>query len=255
MSIMDSYCMKMPSPQNALDIFAGEWACYLPGGLTAGAMNLHSDARTIMMQEALGSFAGLDVLELGPLEGAHTAQLQWMGANSILAIEANQRAYLKTLISKEILGLDRARIMLGDFNSYLTSSTKRFDFILAAGVIYHMANPVETLGLILKHTDKIGIWSHYYDKALHDNDGLKHKFSRDAEKLEGFGITVGCHRQDYAESLNFKGFSGGGQLFSYWIPKQGWFDIFEHHGFTLEILQDQPDHQHGPSFTAVGKRK
>ena len=48
--------------------------------------------------------AGKTVLELGPLEGAHTYQLHQRGAN-IVAVEASKQAYLKCLITKEIVGL------------------------------------------------------------------------------------------------------------------------------------------------------
>lgn len=254
MSVLDSYCMKQPSNQNALDIFSGEWASSIPGGVDSGSADLFSDPRISAMQQELGSMAGLDVLELGPLEGGHTALMHWMGTNSILSIEASQRAYLKTLITKEIFGLNRARILLGDFNEYLRKSTKQFDFILASGVIYHMKNPVETLGLILRHTDKVGIWSHYYDDSLQSTKQLRQKFSAKPETLDAFGINASCHRQEYAEDVATHKFCGGGQSYSYWIPKDDWFRIFDHHGFELQILQDTPDHPNGPSMTAVAKR-
>jgi hypothetical protein len=42
---------------------------------------------------------GRRVLELGPLEGAHTHMLEQHGADSIVAVKANRSAYSKCLIT------------------------------------------------------------------------------------------------------------------------------------------------------------
>lgn len=87
----------------------------------------------------------LTVLELGPLEAGHTYMLEKMGARSIVAVEANSRAYLKCLIVKELFELKRAKFLLGDFVAYLKNNTRHFDLCLASGVLYHMQNPAELL--------------------------------------------------------------------------------------------------------------
>ena len=109
-SILDAYVKSAPSAQNALDIFKGEWASVLPppyNHLQAGGIPLFQDQRAAWALEQLGGCQGQRVLELGPLEGAHSYILQQHGAASVTAIEANTRAYLKCLIVKELLGLDR----------------------------------------------------------------------------------------------------------------------------------------------------
>ena len=63
------------------------------------------------LAETLGGLQGRDVLELGPLEAAHTAALLQAGARSVLAIEANKQAFLKCLIVKELCGLRDASFM------------------------------------------------------------------------------------------------------------------------------------------------
>ena len=67
---------------------------------------------------------GFRILELGPLEGAHTYQLEKLGAAEIVAIEANKEAFLKCLIIKELAQLERARFLLGDFVTYLEFSLR-----------------------------------------------------------------------------------------------------------------------------------
>ena len=85
----NSYVTGFPTPQQAVDIFRGEWSL-----------------------AEIGGAKGKNVLELGPLEGGHTYMFHQAGAESIIAIEANTRAYLKCLIAKEIFGLEPGPIPL-----------------------------------------------------------------------------------------------------------------------------------------------
>ncbi|WP_207954636.1 hypothetical protein [Saccharopolyspora elongata] len=74
-SILDEYVTSAPSPQNAVDVFAGEWSSQLPAPLQhvqAGPLPLFDDARVSWAIECFGGVAGSRVLEIGPLEGGHT---------------------------------------------------------------------------------------------------------------------------------------------------------------------------------------
>src|SRR6187200_3094366 len=111
-----------PSHQNAVDIFQGKWASDFSEvcpGLRAGQRQLFTlDSRPRNAARLLGVNGRLDgmrVLELGPLEGAHTYQLEKLGAARVLAVEANAEAFLKCLITKEIADLRVAKFMHGDF--------------------------------------------------------------------------------------------------------------------------------------------
>ena len=112
--------LRPPSIQNAIDIFAGKWAsdlgpvCDVTG---TGSSDLFRDPRPQMAADALGHERRLDgfrVLELGPLEAAHTYLLERLGASEIVAVEANTEAFLKCLIVKEALGLTNAQFLCGD---------------------------------------------------------------------------------------------------------------------------------------------
>ena len=138
-SIMDSYVANSPTPQNAVDLFKGEWSSKLPDDIRveSGTAELFSDARILQMLDRLGGIEGLSVLELGPLEAAHTTMLDRAGAASVTAVEANTRAYMKCLIVKELLGLKVSKFLLGDLNAYMEETTERFDLCVASGVLYH----------------------------------------------------------------------------------------------------------------------
>lgn len=108
LNILDSYVKNAPSDQNAIDIFPGEWASMFPppfNTLKAGGIPLFQDSRVAWAFERLGGVVGQNVLELGPLEGGHSYMLELAGAASVIAIEANTRAYLKCLVVKEIFNL------------------------------------------------------------------------------------------------------------------------------------------------------
>src|ERR1035437_8430204 len=99
-SILDSYVRTAHSVQNALDIFVSEWASRLPppwSKCAAGGIPLFEDGRIVWALQQLGGCEGQRALELGPLEGGHSYMLESHGAASVLAVEANTRAFLKCL--------------------------------------------------------------------------------------------------------------------------------------------------------------
>src|SRR5580704_19164484 len=111
----DRYVSSEPCLQNAVDAVAG-WNTMFPPQyeVKAGSLACYNDARIAWAMECFGSLEGRHVLELGPLEGGHTSMLDAAGAR-VDAIEANQLAFIRCLIAKEILGLTRVKFWLGDF--------------------------------------------------------------------------------------------------------------------------------------------
>src|SRR5689334_5536438 len=168
-SALDQYTRSPPSPENALDIFAGEWLCKLPppfAGLQAGTIPAFDDPRLHWGLGELGGVADQRVLELGPLEGAHSYLLERAGAADVLAVEANTHAYLRCLVVKEILALRRCRFVLGDFVRLLETDATRFDVCIASGVLYHLRDPARLIALLARVTDRLFVWTHYYDPAV-----------------------------------------------------------------------------------------
>ena len=194
-------------------------------------------------------------LSLGRLRRGHTYMLESLGAESILAIEANKRAYLKCLIVKEILGLNRSRFVLGDFVSFLRENETPFDVCLANGVLYHMRNPCELIHLISKASKKVVLWTHYYDKELiQAKDIVAGKFSG-ALKNSYNGFDHVLHKYIYGDALNWTGFCGGSSSYSYWMSREDILACLRFFGFQdLSIGFEDPDHQHGPCFCIVGVR-
>jgi hypothetical protein len=257
-NILDHYVRSAPDPQNALDIFRGEWTSRLPGpwaGLRAGDAGLFDDDRIRWAAEQLGGFEGRHLLELGPLEAGHTAMLEQLGAASVLAVEASTRAYVKCLVVKELLQLRRARFLCGDFVAFLRSSTERFDACIASGVLYHVQQPLELLHLLARTTDRLFLWTHYYDAEAvrRDPDLARHFPSSSPAEYEGFQHTL--YRYEYLEYLQFKTFTGGGATFSHWLTRGDILTYLGRLGFTdLRVGFDAPIHPHGPSFAVAARR-
>lgn len=261
MQILDRYVTSAPSVQNALDIFSGEWASKLPGylqSIEAGQIRLFQDPRIQWAVEKFGGIQGDRVLELGPLEAGHTYMLEKLGAASIIAVEANTRAYLKCLIVKEIMGLTRTHFLCGDFVEYLRNSPDKFDVCFASGVLYHMLNPVELLTLMAEVSDKIFIWTHYYDaEIIHRNAIVAPKFT-DSIAADHNGFKHTLYRYEYATALDSPGFCGGSNPFSYWMNREELLSCLGYVGLTnIDIKFELPDHPNGPclALTAIRPRE
>ena len=200
MTILDQYTTAAPSLQSLLDLFRDEWSSKLPdplADLKAGSAQLFEDARINWITEQIGGFQAKTVLELGPLEAGHSYMMQQNGAESILAVEANSRAYLKCLIIKEMFQLDRVRFLYGDFIEFLKFSEARFDFCMASGVLYHMRNPIELIDLIAQAADQVFIWTHYYDAdLLNTNPTMSYRITTGTPSIyKDFSHTL--YRQEY----------------------------------------------------------
>jgi hypothetical protein len=259
MNILDAYITKAPSPQNILDIFSGEWSSRLPASnnlVTApGHAALFEDPRIDWAASILGGFTGKICLELGPLEGGHSYMMQKMGAKKIIAIEANSRAFLKCLCIKEIFELDKVEFKLGDFMLFLGNDESRYDLVLASGVLYHMEEPIELLRLISRVSDKVFLWTHYYDEnIISRRSDLARKFSG-VSSLEYGGVTYEYSTQSYKNALNWLGFCGGPNTVSKWMTRESIIKALEQFGFTdIKIGFEQLNHQNGPSFAICAKK-
>ena len=246
-----------PSPQTALDSVRVPWASRFPiTGIQSGDANLFDDERVRWAIEELGGVGGATCVELGPLEGGHSYMLQQAGAASVTAVEANKDAFLKCLVTKELLGLERCSFLCGDVLEYLSSTPDRFDVCWCVGILYHMVEPVQLLDLISKRADRLYIWTHYYDAVkLSGRRGKGARFAN-AQVIQathsGFDYTL--HRQEYGWTERLGGFLGGTRPYSHWLTLPDLLGALEHfgwHDIRTRIAEDTP---HGPAVDLVATR-
>jgi len=218
--------------------------------IITGNAELFNDTRIKWAEKQIGGFNGKNIIELGPLEGGHTYMVEKMGASSITAIEANTRAYLKCLITKEIFDLKKVKFLLGDFNKYFEQYEESFDICLALGVLYHSTEPGKLLALIAAKSKAIVLWTHYYDK---NNISEQHrKKFKSEEKLEINGYKYTAHKYMYQDALSWSGFCGGAMPFSYWIKREDIIGILKHSGYRNIIMgPEEPNHVNGSALTLV----
>lgn len=240
-----------PDVQSAVDIFKGEWASKIPvKGIESGSAPLFADERLVNLFGSEG-IEGKDVLELGPLEGGHSYMLDAKGAHSVVAVEANARAFLKCLLVKEILGLKSVKFLLGDIYEYLKTDSKTYDLVLSFGVLYHLRDPqkmFELLGPRVKTGGRLFLWTHFWRETIESECiTLKGHFTaiREAKLPDGKSVTL--HRHEYGSSIFNKGFFGGNAPYSEWMTRQGILDAAKVNGFVPEIDNDL-NHDNGPSL-------
>ncbi|MBV9282959.1 MAG: methyltransferase domain-containing protein [Chloroflexi bacterium] len=257
--VLDLHVRSAPSPQTALDIFAGEWASRLPGPLgdcAAGTVPLFEDDRVTWVVSVLSGIEGASVLELGPLEGGHTYMLEQHGAAEIVAVESNAHAYLRCLIVKELLELRRARFLCGDCVAYLRANDRRFDLCFASGILYHMTNPAELLALVAGVSDRVFLWTHYYEPdVVSRTPHLAAKIAGSVPAEHG-GFHHTLYRYLYADALQLSGFCGGANAYSHWMTREDILAGLRHFGLTnIRVNFDHPDHPNGPAFAVLASRE
>jgi len=255
-AVLSNYVKKSPHHQNAIDIFKNEWSSKLPSGLRAGDHNLFDNDLIKWAEKEMGGFKNQTFLELGPLEAGQTYMLEKRGAQSILAIESHTRAFLKCLIVKEIYGLKNSNFLLGDFIEFLKDyKGKKFDVCLASGVLYHMINPVELLFLISRVSDKIILWTHYYDRDIIGSDVKKsYKFGKaSTETYNGFSHVL--HRYNYLNAMDSAAFCGGSNPYSNWMTRDDILKLLGQLGYQdIRIKADVKEMPNGSVISLVALR-
>ena len=254
---LDEYVTNFPSHQNAIDALPGWNQAFQPElGLEAGKVHLHHDPRILWAIEQMGSLSGKHILEIGPLEAAHTWLLDQHGAALIDAVEANKLCYLRCLVTKEILQLKSARFHLGDCQLWLEQRPDRYDFVIASGVLYHMQDPIRFLEAIAARTDAIFIWTHYADdEAMPPDDPRRGAFVGQPEVRQHLGLNIHLHPRSYLGAWKDKAFCGGMHDLHRWIDKKDLLEFLRALGFDdLRIWNDEPNHAFGPAFSLFARR-
>jgi hypothetical protein len=218
---------RAPSFQNAVDALPG-WNCHFPVeyGLTAGRLPAFDDPRITWAIERYGDLTNRKVLELGPLEAAHTSMLARAGAH-VDAVEANRLAYLKCLVTREILDFPNTRFYLGDFVQWLEQTDARYDLVVASGVLYHMREPLRLLRAMSERADAIYLWT-----VMVDDYELPHSAT---QKFEGLDVRL--YVRGYGDRS--VAFCGGAMDFPNWMHRDDILAVLAALGYDdVTVLND-----------------
>jgi hypothetical protein len=254
---LDEYVTAMPSAQNAIDLVPG-WNHMFPPevGVTAGTAKLYADPRIVWALKQFGSISGRRILELGPLEAAHTYMLHRQGPALIDAIEANKLSFMRCLITKNLLRLDSANFMLGDFEKWLETSQDQYDLVVASGVLYHMADPVRLIELISQRSNALYLWTHYYGEAeMPEGDSRRKAFSGQVIIRPFDGLDIRLHKRSYHGAWKNKSFCGGIYDDHSWLEKEQLFALLIKVGYNvIQTEHDSMDNPHGPCISIFARR-
>jgi hypothetical protein len=255
---LEKFELRYPSLQNAIDIFGGRWAsdlsrvCSVAG--TGGADLFVGDPRPAMAAKAFRPetlrLDGMHILELGPLEAGHSFQLEKLGAEYVLAVEANVEAFLKCLVVKELLDLKKCHFMLGDVVEFVTKTNEKFDMVFSSGILYHMKDPITLIAAICSITDQCFVWTHYYDNESGNKEGPRRKI-----RVSRQGFDADYFELEY-NNMQEGTFWGGNTNIRAWMTKEGIMDSFRHFGLErVTVIQDTPGHPHGACMSFVAQRR
>lgn len=163
--------------KKAFDILKG-WTTNF--GDNTGRLDLCNDERLLWH---LQNVEGKTVLELGPLEGAHTKTMEEKGFH-VTAIEGNENNFLKCLIVKNEFNL-KAKFIYADFCEWIKNTSLRFDIVSAAGVLYHQQNPADLIFELARITDTVIVWSQVASSKI--PSGSEHEVSGYKGKVNYYG--------------------------------------------------------------------
>ncbi len=252
-----SFVTTAPSAQTAIDAVPDDWASKFPPPLRdahAGVAELFEDPRIAWAIERLGGVADQTVLDLGPLEGAHSYMAEQAGARRVVGVEANRKAFLKCLVTKELLELRRCSFRCGDVSQFLDTTDERFDVCIACGILYHMVEPVRLIDLISGVASRLIVWTHVFDQPALNNRHLEGKLTGPQE-VDYRGFVHRVYRHNYGLDSWLNGFFGGTQAHSNWLPREELLRCLEHFGWSnIEIAFDEPTHPNGPALALVASK-
>lgn len=252
----DSYETRAPSAQNCIDLIPG-WHTHFPPkvGVVAGDVIHFADDRIVWALDRFGDVRDRNVLEIGPMEGAHSALLESYGAN-VTAVEASKSGFLKCLITKEIVGLSRTRFLLGDCIPFLEENETRYDFIVASGVLYHMRDPLRFLEAVASRTNKLFLWTSCIDEVAKDETPETEVYRREREDVTFHGQPVTLYRRGYLGAQHTAQFCGGIFDDPRWMDRSGLFECLRLLGFTkIEVAHEAKPLPLEPCFSIFASKE
>jgi len=244
--IEDKFVASAPTNQHGVDCFPGLWYSKFPDAYEAqgGDCLVFDDSRLEWGMQHFEPTNQWDVLELGPLEGAHGYYMEKnTPVRSITAVEANRHCWVKCLITKEITDLRRTRFLLGNFVEFLKGSTKQYELCLAIGVLYHMKDPLELLRLISRATDRVIFWTQLA--------GEKQIAEWQPVEVQDGVFKAQGYVNDYAGGEALGSYIGGIENYAVWLTRESLVAALGHYGFTHITFGHEGENQFGKEATLV----
>ncbi len=235
--------------QKLFDSEQGWTSAFVIDGKTyGGSTPLENDPRLLWHIEQAGGVRGKSVLELGPLEGAHTKTLFDHGARQVIAIEGNPGCYRRCRVVQDVFNLDRVTFLQSDFckaAAAYADTKARFDIVSAAGVLYHQLNPAKLIFDLAKITNVVFVWSHVAGPA-----------APTGEQTEVFGDEYHRYRgrfNHYGNGRTNK-FCAGLNDWAVWLYADEMLKCFDDAGFKNVTVKEHGPHPNGNYILLIAKK-
>ncbi len=151
----------------------------------------------------------------------------------------------------------KARFLHGGFLPYLEQCVRRFDIVWASGVLYHQVEPVKLIGLISKVTDRVYLWTHYYDEpSIRAKPQVARNFHPQFDRTEEHaGFRARLFYRSYSSERGAPLFASGGHDHSYWMSQDDLLNCLRHFGFHIITLHiDCPESPNGPFMSFLAEK-
>ena len=230
----DRFVTEAPDDRNAFALQASAWKFDFERLTKAEILKVvEEDNRPRYCAAAFPNLKNFEIIELGPSDGYHTLGLSLVGAQNVLAIEANVRAFVRCLILKNAFSL-KAKFLLGDFLKYLRLPGLSADMVYASGVLYHLFDPVDFLIRCAQVAPNLFLWTHYYDISR-CNDFERACFANDVNEVKvAGGLQFIYHRRDLSPSIvGDPKYQAGVGNYGNWLSRDDLFRALELAGYSV----------------------
>ena len=177
------------------------------------------------------------IMELGSFEGGHTLALaRRPQVTRVLGVEGRAYNIERARFAQGLLNVANVEFKELNLEKQDLSRLGNFDAVYCVGLLYHLPRPWELVQKISRVTSHCFIWTHYTNQK----DGLK--------KVNGFeGIFVPEH--------GLKDPLSGLSVNSFWPTLDSLRAMLTKAGYsTIQIIEDNAQHPHGPSVTLAASR-
>lgn len=200
-------------------------------GVSTGSEDtyMHSDWGVTQLN-SIFPLKGKTVLELGPLEAAHTKMLHDFGAGQITSIEGKLENFLKCCVIKNVFDLKNAKFHLGDLRHANLGEFGSFDVCLCSGILYHLPEPQYLIDRISRVAPRLLINTHYArdDFPTHGDRSVALRGRRYSGRLE--------------DEVNVSHPQAGMQQYSLWLFRDDLVRLLHDVGYgKVRVLRDWYD--------------
>ena len=109
------------------------------------------------------------ILELGSLEGAHSALLaRAPGVKEVVAIEGRAHNLEKAELVRRLLRLDHLKFVQANLETTDLTKLGGFDAVFCTGLLYHLPEPWKLIEQLPRVAPKLLLWTHYAEDVAAD---------------------------------------------------------------------------------------